>query len=109
MDRLQNRKWKLSSSTTRIHPSRSEPVLKSMSKNRSVSGGDTGGEGGAETTMKDAFQLLSLSIENKQSPRGTGEGEHIWPVAVIHKALGVGSSCLGWIKYSKYSWTIRES
>ena len=90
MDRLQNRKWKLSSSTTRIHPSRSEPVLKSMSKNRSISGGDTGGERGAETTMKDAFQLLSLSIGNKQSPRGTGEGDGVGDI----RHVGCGCNTL---------------
>lgn len=78
LERLQNRKWKLSSSTTRIHPSHSEPVLKALPRVREEGGGERGrggsvGEEGRELTMRDAFQQLSLAIGNKLSQRGAGE------------------------------------
>ena len=80
LEQLQNRKWKLSSSTTKIHPSHSEPVLQSISELREAGGGrgrgreEGGGRGrgreGEETTVRDAFQRLSLIIVNKQSQWG---------------------------------------
>ena len=74
LDRLQNRKWKLASmAATRIHPSSSEPVLGATPGLRTRGGGGRGRgrETGSETTVRDAFQLLSLSIARKP-PQGTG-------------------------------------
>ena len=72
------KKWKLSSSTTRIHPSHSEPALRSFSelREKGAGGGGRGREGGKEgeeTTVRDAFRRFSLAIVNKQSQWGTGE------------------------------------
>ena len=75
---MQNHKWKLSSSATKIHPSGSEPALKTMPRVREEGGGGgegegvreldgereggRGGEGDSETTIKDAFRHLSLAL-----------------------------------------------
>ena len=72
LERLQNRKWMLSSAT-RIHPSSSAPALKSLHESHQERGGGREGEGreegGSETTMRDAFQRLSLAI---RPHRGSG-------------------------------------
>ena len=78
LERLQNRKWTLSSSTTRIHPSHSEPILMPSRRGRGM-GGEAGGgrEEGSETTMRDAFQLLSLTISSTRPPlKRTCEGNN---------------------------------
>lgn len=74
LDKLQNRKWKLASSAaTRIHPSQSEPVLSGLR------GRERGREKepGSETTVRDAFQHLSLSIV-RNPPHRTGESTFVF-------------------------------
>ena len=70
LERLQNRKWQLATSAvTRIHPSSSEPSLGAVG--RGEGGGCEGGgaERGSETTVRDAFQHLRLTIVEKPLPK----------------------------------------
>ena len=62
-----------SSATTKIHPSASEPVLgaRGVGEKREQREGE--GETGSETTVRDAFQRLSLEMLKSRPHNRTGE------------------------------------